>query len=142
VDEEADHVSLVNDNDQSEDISAVQLVKIAQACHEGNRAICQRHGDNSQSSWEDAPEWQKKSAINGVLHVIDALNRGETPKPEDSHNNWLKEKEATGWRYGKVKDVDKKTHPCMVPYEELSVVQRSKDETFIDTVARLYKRGK
>ena len=31
-----------------------------------NRAYCQMIGDNSQSTWEDAPEWQKQSARKGV----------------------------------------------------------------------------
>jgi len=36
----------------------------------------------------------------------------------------------SGWVYGEVKDVEKKTHPCIVPYEQLPVEQQSKDYIF------------
>ena len=39
---------------------------IAKVCHEVNRAYCMSQGDGSQPRWEDAPDWQKQSAISGV----------------------------------------------------------------------------
>ena len=43
---------------------------IARVCHEVNRAYCEALGDTSQPAWEDAPEWQRKSAMKGVeLHL-------------------------------------------------------------------------
>jgi hypothetical protein len=50
--------------------------------------------------------------------------------PAASHESWLAEKEATGWKYGPVKDADKKEHPCFVPYNELPPAQQSKDYLF------------
>ena len=47
-----------------------QLVKIAQVAHEINKAYCEAIGDNSQLSWEDAPDWQKDSAMKSVLHNL------------------------------------------------------------------------
>lgn len=99
---------------------------IARVCHEANRAYCQALGDDTQVSWDDAPEWQRTSAIEGVkMHLA---NPGATP--EDSHNNWLKQKTADGWLYGPVKDPVAKTHPCIRYYKELSVEQRAKDHIF------------
>jgi hypothetical protein len=44
--------------------------QIARVCHEVNRAYCESLGDMSQPSWEDAPQWQKDSAMLGVkLHT-------------------------------------------------------------------------
>lgn len=102
------------------------IVAVARTCHEVNRAYCQAIGDNSQVPWEQAPEWQKKSAINGVLFHKNNPNAG----PEHSHNSWLAEKEATGWKYGPVKDEEKKEHPCFVPYSELPKEQQAKDYIF------------
>ena len=100
--------------------------EIAKVCHEVNRAYCEALGDMSQPKWEDAPDWQKGSAIIGVeLH---SDNPNATPK--NSHEEWLKEKEATGWKYGPVKDVEKKEHPCFVPYNELPTEQKAKDYIF------------
>ena len=49
----------------------------------------------------------------------------------------MKQKEADGWKYGEVKDADKKEHPCMIPYEELPVEQRAKDYIFKQIVNSL-----
>lgn len=46
----------------------------------------------------------------------------------------MKEKEADGWKYGKVKDAEKKEHPCCVPYYDLPVKQRVKDSLFTGVV--------
>lgn len=98
---------------------------IAKLCHEVNKAYCESIGDNSQSSWLDAPQWQKDSAINGVKFHLD-----NEATPEQSHENWLKQKENEGWVYGEVKNVEKKTHPCYRPYNELPESQKSKDYIF------------
>ena len=39
-------------------------------------------------------------------------------------------KRADGWKYGTVKDVKNKKHPCFVSYEYLPVEQRAKDYIF------------
>lgn len=104
---------------------------IAAATHSANRAYCFAIGDHSQVPWEDAPEWQRTSAINGVRGALG----GNTP--EQSHEGWLKEKADTGWKYGPVKDADKKEHPCFVPYAELPEAQRVKDDIFITTAHSL-----
>lgn len=100
--------------------------QIARLCHEANRIYCLSHGDDSQLPWEDAPEWQRESARNGVR--FHATSPHSTPA--DSHANWLKEKLEQGWVYGPVKLPELKQHPCYVPYEELPVQQRYKDYLF------------
>ncbi|MNW54352.1 RyR domain protein [compost metagenome] len=99
--------------------------QIAMICHEVNRAYCRSIGDHSQQAWADAPEWQKESAVNGVeFHLSNETT------PEQSHENWMREKAADGWVYGPVKDPEKKEHPCMVPYDQLPLEQRTKDYLF------------
>lgn len=99
---------------------------IARVAHEVNMAYCQSLGDYTQVPWEQAPEWQQKSAIVGVEFHLNNPNAS----PADSHESWLKEKEADGWKYGEVKDSEAKTHPCFRPYDELPQEQRSKDFLF------------
>lgn len=105
--------------------------EIAEQCHEANRRYCESIGDNTQVEWNKAEDWQKESAINGVKFKL------ENPDitPEQQHENWMKDKKADGWKYGKKKDAEKKTHPCMVPYEKLPEDQRLKDEIFQLTIA-------
>lgn len=102
----------------------------ARIAHEVNRAYCQSIGDNSQPTWEDAPDWQKQSAVNGIRFHWDRLMRGEDPRPEVSHESWLAEKLATGWKYGPVKSPETKEHPCCVPYDKLPPEQKAKDHLF------------
>lgn len=47
--------------------------------------------------------------------------------PRVIHKEWLENKKAQGWVYGALKDFDKKTHPCIVPYEELKIEDKVKD---------------
>lgn len=106
---------------------------IARVAHEVNRAYCQAIGDDTQLVWEAAPEWQRTSALNGVQFHLANLNAG----PDHSHNEWLKEKAATGWSYGPVKDPVRKEHPCFVPYERLPAQQKAKDFLFRGVVHAL-----
>lgn len=107
--------------------------EIARVCHQVNKAYCESIGDFSQPIWEDAPDWQKKSATAGVrIHLANP-----NLSPSESHNSWLSCKGADGWKYGPVKDPEKKEHPCFLPYEELPVEQRVKDYLFKEIVSSL-----
>ena len=103
---------------------------IIQVVHEANRALCQAFGDDSQPSWHVAPHWQLESVRRGVLAHQVALAAGKRLSPSVSHENWMKQKVADGWVFGSAKDPDKKTHPAMVPYEELPEEQKIKDYLF------------
>lgn len=114
--------------------------QIAQVCHEANRAYCLMLGDASQPLWPDAPDWQRDSAIHGVLNVMS----GAVTKPSDSHESWMREKVEAGWVYGPTKDPAKKEHPCIVPYSDLALSQQRKDALFLaicNTLLGRWPRG-
>lgn len=113
----------------------MNITEIAQVSHEINKAFCESIGDKTQTGWDEAPEWQKDSAIIGVQFHLDNPNAS----PSASHESWLKQKEQDGWKYGEVKDAEKKEHPCFVPYEQLPVQQQSKDYLFKQVVHSLKK---
>lgn len=98
----------------------------AKTAHEVNRTYCRAIGDESQTVWEKAPEWQKQSARTGVRFIIQNPHLG----PSAQHDCWCEEKLRDGWKYGSVKDPEKKEHPCLVPYEDLPHYQRHKDTLF------------
>lgn len=100
---------------------------IAEVCHEVNRAYCVALGDTSQQPWALAPDWQRQSAIMGVLaHLAEP----DGLQPSRSHELWLEQKTREGWKYGPVKDAEKKEHPCFTAYANLPPEQRAKDYLF------------
>ncbi|GAF70694.1 unnamed protein product [marine sediment metagenome] len=118
-------------------MSGMNVVDIAKVCHEVNRAYCQALGDGTQVPWEEAPQWQKSSAILGVeMHI-----EGEAG-PEQSHEGWMAQKVADGWVYGELKDENLKTHPCLVPFDELPVDQQAKDYIFRAIVLAIIEGAK
>ena len=106
---------------------------IAEVCHEANRALCQAFGDYSQTTWDSAPEWQRKSILNGVNF------HRENPEASVScsHDNWVAVKRQDGWVYGETKDVEAKTHPRIVAFEDLPPEQQAKDFLFRQLVHSL-----
>ncbi len=117
-------------------ISGTAAVSLARVCHEANRVWCEYNGDNSQTSWDEAPQWQKDSAIMGVRFVVGNPDAGDSA----SHDSWMRQKVADGWVYGEVKDPEAKTHPCMVPFEELPPEQQFKDRLF-RTIVLAHAKG-
>jgi len=108
-------------------------VQIAKVAHEVNRAFCEAIGDTSQLSWDKAPEWQRRSALEGVLFHL----TNPDARPEAAHENWSKLKVKEGWVHGEVKSEDAKTHPCLLPFSELPVAQQAKDYLFRTIVHQL-----
>jgi hypothetical protein len=99
---------------------------IARVTHEVNRIWCEFNGDQSQSRWEEAPQWQIDSAVAGVRFHRD--NPGASDSA--SHDEWMRHKLAEGWVYGPVKDPDLKQHPCLVSFDQLPPAQQFKDRLF------------
>lgn len=107
--------------------------QIARVCHEANLGLCEATGDFSQLPWEQAPLWQRESATKGVWYAI------AHPAAPDSaqHDAWSADKVADGWTYGETKDDKAKTHPCLVPFDQLPPHQRTKDTLFRAVVRAL-----
>lgn len=99
---------------------------IAKLCHEVNRAYCTSIGDDSQVAWDDAPTWQRESAFKGVAFALANLDAPDSAQ----HDAWTADKVVDGWVYGEVKDAEAKTHPCLVPFDQLSAKQQAKDTLF------------
>lgn len=103
----------------------------ARICHEANRAVCAVNGDLSVPDWDQAPAWQKDSSRSGVRFHFE--NRHASDR--DSHDQWMAVKLREGWRYGLVKDVEAKTHPCLLPYFALPESEKIKDSIFRNVCA-------
>lgn len=98
--------------------------RIARVCHAANRELQKLNHDEVSPDWDDAPEWQRESALAGVDEAL----AGATPR--ELHDSWCAYKRADGWVFGPVKDADARTHPCLVAYDQLPEGQRTKDAVF------------
>jgi hypothetical protein len=103
-----------------------EINDIAAICHSVNKAYCEAYGDFSQPHWDDAPDWQRESARAGVQFILDNPDAGATAQ----HDTWMALKIADGWTYGETKDAEAKTHPCLVPFDQLPKEQQVKDFLF------------
>ncbi len=101
-------------------------VAIARVAHEVNRHYCMSLGDYSQVPWDQSPKEIQDSAIAGVRAHL--ANPRLTP--QQSHDAWASVRLAAGWTYGRQKSEAMRTHPCLVPYDELPPEQRAKDYIF------------
>lgn len=79
--------------------------------------------------WEDRDEAFRKQ----FSEAIERLCADDAPPttPEKEHDSWWRAYEKMGWKYGPVRDPKAKTHPDMVPYDDLSELEREKDEIFL-----------
>jgi hypothetical protein len=58
------------------------------------------------------------------------------------HENWSAGRIAEGWTYGETRDDEKKTTPCLVPYAELSEVEKEYDRnTAFETLKLIVALG-
>jgi hypothetical protein len=72
-----------------------------------------------------------------VLYIKRLLDKTEMVSTADVHARWMIEKEDAGWKYGKVKDLEAKTHPCMVPFRKLSEEEKGKDYLMLGVITSL-----
>lgn len=109
-------------------IDPTKIVALARIAHAANREFCLVTGDSQASPvWDETGEEMKASAIAGVRCFLDDPNM----TPEQLHEEWMNGKLRDGWVHGEVKDADVKTHPCLVPYDQLSAADRFKDTLFM-----------
>jgi hypothetical protein len=85
--------------------------------HMINNRVCALNGEQ-QIQFEDMPEYMR----DGLVQALE-----DDLSPEDGHVAWMKNRLENGWTLGPVKDIEKKTSPCLIPYSELPYEQRVKD---------------
>ena len=58
------------------------------------------------------------------------------------HEVWAETRIKQGWTYGEQRNDELKTHPCLVPYEELPECEKEYDRnTSIETLKLIMKLG-
>jgi len=113
--------------------------------------------DHRESSREAADHmWAKVLGLNYTLRIAD----GSPPAPQSAnwklidevksnwepllraeHNRWMAWILQTGWRYGAKKDPAKKTHPCIVQFDELPDCEKCKDDAILRVLTSGLEQG-
>ncbi len=81
---------------------------------------------------------------NYVPQPIDTANVRLTPAQQrlidqlaaNVHDVWAKKRIEDGWRHGPSRNDDLKTHPGLVPFEELSDSEKDYDRVMVEEVVR------
>jgi len=102
--------------------------KIAELVYEATRM---------EAEWSNrriVPEpWQYRDEAfrTQFINIVHQYMEKGIPTPEEAHDSWMKKYFEMGWVYGEVRDAEKKTHPDLVPYNELPQDEKDKDAIFL-----------
>ena len=78
---------------------------------------------------------------NDVVLSDDLLKLAES-MAENVHDVWAESRIREGWTYGEHRDDTLKTHPCLVPYQQLPESEKAYDrDTAITTLKLIVKSG-
>lgn len=77
--------------------------------------------------WEDRDEAFRKNMIQAVAKQC---GKDRITSPAKLHDEWVRAYLKMGWKYGRKRSVENKTHPDMVLFEKLGRKEQEKDWVF------------
>ena len=95
----------------------------------------------------------KRRIMNKKEYIPQPIDTSDVKLPEDLellveqmsknvHEVWAETRIRQGWTYGKQRNDELKTHPCLIPYEELLEEEKEYDRnTSIGTLKLILKLG-
>ncbi len=72
-----------------------------------------------------------------AIKLSDELKELIEQLAENTHKVWASERIKEGWIYGEKRDDDKKTHPCLLPYDEIPESEKDYDRTISLNIVKL-----
>jgi RyR domain/TrkA-N domain len=137
---------------------------IAKAVHEQYVRAAQARGDTvetnpSMAPWEGLPEQLKESNRSQAADIgnkLLSINCAVVPTTTDAasfafrdeeldrlarleHQRWRQERTQQGWRYGSVRDDQRKLHPDLIDWADLSDQSKEKDRDAVQNIPRLLR---
>ena len=83
-----------------------------------------------------------KPAQTDDIVLSEELNGLVEAMAKNVHDVWAESRISQGWTYGPERNDALKTHPCLVPYEDLPEVEKAYDrDTAVGTLKLICKLG-
>lgn len=88
------------------------------------------------------PTYIPKPAQTDDIVLSTELNSLVEAMAKNVHDVWAESRISQGWTYGPERNDALKTHPCLVPYEDLPEVEKAYDrDTAVGTLKLICKLG-
>lgn len=126
-----------------QDLSAVTFTdaQLMVTSHAIVRALKRAAGEADPGPLATAPAWM----IEASGERVQAVESGASLDPEQEHERWAASKRRKGYMYGPVRNDDPDagplTHPLLVPFGQLDLLQQLKDSLPNEVVAELAGRA-
>jgi len=76
------------------------------------------------------------------VHLDSQLEKLTELLAANAHDNWARQRLQEGWKYGPVRDDVTKSHPCLVPYDQLPESEKEYDRlTAMETLKAIIALG-
>lgn len=83
-----------------------------------------------------------KPVDTGSIRLPDSLLELTEKIAENTHENWAAARMREGWIYGPERSDEKKTHPCLIPYDQLPESEKEYDRcTAMETLKLVVALG-
>jgi len=142
------------------ELTTQQIETIAKAIHEDYRTY--NSGSRYDMPWEILPDDIKQSNrdqaqefvgyvnlfglnvdfdIKSAKQIKQLTNEQIEILANRIHEIWMKSKKIAGWRYGAMRNDEKRLHPMLIPYNELSIEEKDKDRTIAQSIVPLFRKA-
>ena len=107
-------------------MNTIKISEVAKIAYQANKAYSEIFDTRIRRDWTKLDQSERDFYIKGALFHLNNPDANES----DSHNAWVKDMILKGWSYDKYYNPAKKTHPCIINFNKLTLEQQFKDYMF------------
>ena len=94
-----------------------------------------QYDDETRKVYSGSDGYSREKLPEELMELVEVMAK-------NVHEVWSQSRLSEGWTYGARRDDEKKTHPCLVPYEELPEIEKDYDRnTAIGTLKLIQALG-